>query len=163
MYHVAPMIPFTPEDPQQLERKRHIGNDLCVLIFLDEGADFPNLDSFKTEMTNVYMVVSLLENHPVHGRFYRIGVVSKSGVDCVTPDIPHSVAGGDGLRRFILAKLINCERAVLRSPAFVQRRRTARKTLLLNLYNDNRHVIARCVAFSRLLMQRSVSTTILHA
>lgn len=33
MFHVSTMLPFNPKDPQQLERKRHIGNDIVVILF----------------------------------------------------------------------------------------------------------------------------------
>ena len=33
MFHVATLLPFNPLDKQQLEKKRHIGNDLVVIIF----------------------------------------------------------------------------------------------------------------------------------
>jgi hypothetical protein len=35
MYHVAPLLPATPTEEQQLERKRHVGNDIVVLLFRD--------------------------------------------------------------------------------------------------------------------------------
>ena len=33
MFHVATMIPFTAGDEQQVERKRHLGNDIVVIVF----------------------------------------------------------------------------------------------------------------------------------
>jgi RAP1 GTPase activating protein 1 len=33
MYHVAPYLPWYPNDKQQLERKRHLGNDIVVIVF----------------------------------------------------------------------------------------------------------------------------------
>jgi hypothetical protein len=35
MFHVSTMIPHYAADPQQLERKRHLGNDLVLIIFRD--------------------------------------------------------------------------------------------------------------------------------
>lgn len=35
MFHVSTMLPFTPNDEQQIQRKRHIGNDLVSLVFID--------------------------------------------------------------------------------------------------------------------------------
>jgi hypothetical protein len=56
MFHVSTLLPFRPNDPQQvrvrrdpwraslsinppwqLERKRHIGNDICVIVYRDRG------------------------------------------------------------------------------------------------------------------------------
>lgn len=34
MWHVATMLP-SGEGSQQIARKRHIGNDICILVFLD--------------------------------------------------------------------------------------------------------------------------------
>ena len=31
--HVATMLPFTPNNRQQLLRKRHIGNDIVTIVF----------------------------------------------------------------------------------------------------------------------------------
>lgn len=33
MFHVSTLLPFTPSNPQQLCRKRHIGNDMVTIIF----------------------------------------------------------------------------------------------------------------------------------
>ncbi|KAG5461687.1 MAG: hypothetical protein BJ554DRAFT_6076, partial [Olpidium bornovanus] len=38
MFHVSPMLPFAENDSQQLERKRHIGNDIVIIIFQQEGS-----------------------------------------------------------------------------------------------------------------------------
>jgi hypothetical protein len=35
MWHVSTMLPYLPADPKQLARKKHIGNDRCVIIFRD--------------------------------------------------------------------------------------------------------------------------------
>ena len=33
MFHVSTMLPYVEADRQQLERKRHIGNDIVIVIF----------------------------------------------------------------------------------------------------------------------------------
>lgn len=33
IFHVSTMLPFSKTDDQQLEKKRHIGNDICIIIF----------------------------------------------------------------------------------------------------------------------------------
>lgn len=33
MFHVSTMLPFTPNNRQQLLRKRHIGNDIVTIVF----------------------------------------------------------------------------------------------------------------------------------
>lgn len=33
MFHVAPLLPHTACDAQQLQRKRHVGNDIVAIVF----------------------------------------------------------------------------------------------------------------------------------
>ena len=33
MFHVSTLLPFTLGDAQQLQRKRHIGNDIVAIVF----------------------------------------------------------------------------------------------------------------------------------
>lgn len=33
MFHVSTLLPFTVGDTQQLQRKRHIGNDIVAIVF----------------------------------------------------------------------------------------------------------------------------------
>jgi hypothetical protein len=33
--HVSTLLPYAPDDPQKLERKRHLGNDVVICIFRD--------------------------------------------------------------------------------------------------------------------------------
>lgn len=33
MFHVAPLLPHTAGDAQQLQRKRHVGNDIVAIVF----------------------------------------------------------------------------------------------------------------------------------
>lgn len=44
MYHVSTMLPYSKDNPQQLERKRHIGNDIVNIVYTD---DLDAIDSFN--------------------------------------------------------------------------------------------------------------------
>ena len=33
IFHVSTLLPYTITDPQQLQRKRHIGNDIVTIVF----------------------------------------------------------------------------------------------------------------------------------
>ncbi|CAG2066462.1 unnamed protein product [Timema podura] len=37
MFHVSTMLPYSKDNRQQVERKRHIGNDIVNIVFLDGG------------------------------------------------------------------------------------------------------------------------------
>ncbi|KTG46823.1 hypothetical protein cypCar_00038974, partial [Cyprinus carpio] len=47
MFHVSTMLPYSKENKQQVERKRHIGNDIVTIVF-QEGDD--TSPSFKPSM-----------------------------------------------------------------------------------------------------------------
>jgi RAP1 GTPase activating protein 1 len=36
MFHVAPMLPGRITDEQRLDRKRHLGNDIILIIFQED-------------------------------------------------------------------------------------------------------------------------------
>lgn len=36
MFHVSTLLPYVPNDEQQLGRKRHIGNDIVTIVFGDQ-------------------------------------------------------------------------------------------------------------------------------
>lgn len=35
MFHVSTQLPYERHDPQKLQRKRHIGNDIVCVVFLE--------------------------------------------------------------------------------------------------------------------------------
>ena len=35
MFHVATLLPYSRDNRQQVERKRHIGNDIVNIVFVD--------------------------------------------------------------------------------------------------------------------------------
>lgn len=53
MYHVSTMLPHSKDNPQQLERKRHIGNDIVNIIYTDDPAllDTFNPNCIKSQFT----------------------------------------------------------------------------------------------------------------
>lgn len=61
MFHVSTFLPYSIGNKQQLERKRHIGNDIVNVIFL-EGGDPKNLSFnpsyMKSQFTHIFAVVT---------------------------------------------------------------------------------------------------------
>ncbi|KAI8928684.1 hypothetical protein BC831DRAFT_447554 [Entophlyctis helioformis] len=56
MFHVSTLLPFVPGDEQQIDRKRHIGNDIINIIYLDADAQF-DPSSIKSQFTHIFVVV----------------------------------------------------------------------------------------------------------
>jgi len=64
MFHVSTMLPFTPNDPQQVSRKRHIGNDLVVIIFQEKGSKRFDPSWIVSNMNHTYIVVRPVDRPP---------------------------------------------------------------------------------------------------
>ena len=82
MLHVAPLLPFMEgEGVQQVERKRHIGNDILVIIFQD--GDTPiDLDTFDSKQNHVFVALQ------PKGDGYQISIARKPGVPEFAPELP---------------------------------------------------------------------------
>jgi RAP1 GTPase activating protein 1 len=58
MFHVAPFLPHSSaKDDQQLHKKRHLGNDIVIVIYKD-GHTTISPDVFKSQFNHVYVVVT---------------------------------------------------------------------------------------------------------
>lgn len=125
MLHVSTLLPFNDCEPIQLERKRHIGNDILVLIF-QEGNTPINLDSIDSKQNHVIGVISPIENG------YNISIARKKGVPGFTPELPiPSVISRDTVSRdYLLHKLVNGERAAYKAPSFAPKIARTRAVLL---------------------------------
>ena len=132
MFHVATMLPHSAKDEQQLERKRHLGNDICVIIWLDGGSlnDLQAYDPsvIKSEFNHAFILVQ-----PVVGVGYRVRCIYKSGVDQCNPYLPGSsyvFPHSQDFRRWLLAKCVNSERISYQCLTFSQKLRRTRKVQL---------------------------------
>lgn len=125
MYHVASLLPYIEGDRQQLERKRHIGNDIGVILFQDNNEPF-QLSSITSHQNHVIAIVQ------PHGDKYKLIVAPKVGVPPFSPDIPEPpIFGKDAVSRdFFLHKIVNGERASYKSPSFAPKISRTRSVLL---------------------------------
>ncbi|XP_025068847.1 signal-induced proliferation-associated 1-like protein 3, partial [Alligator sinensis] len=57
MFHVSTMLPYTPNNRQQLLRKRHIGNDIVTIVFQEPGALPFTPQSVRSHFQHVFIVV----------------------------------------------------------------------------------------------------------
>jgi len=132
MFHVSTMLPYAIDDPQQLQRKRHLGNDIVLIVF-KEG-NLPYAPNTVTSMFNHVIVVV----QPVlykNSTWYRLSVASKDTVPSFSPELPEPALfpGDDILREFLLTKVVNGERAAYRAAPFASKLVDTRLGLLLNI------------------------------
>ena len=70
MYHVSTMLPYNPKDVQQIARKKHIGNDVVVFIFMMGVTPF-DPSTFVSEFNHVFIAVRRVNEG------YHVNVVSR--------------------------------------------------------------------------------------
>jgi RAP1 GTPase activating protein 1 len=126
MFHVSTLLPFKSNDRQQLERKRHIGNDIVVIIFQDDINNPLNFQTITSHQNHVLIVVAPFEDG------YKVVVANKNGVPSYTPELPEPLfITKDAVSRdFFLHKLVNGERASYKAPNFASKISRTRTVLL---------------------------------
>lgn len=142
LFHVSTLLPFFPLDEQQLERKRHLGNDIVCVVFLEEEENatvehFFDPSWLHTGFTHIFFVVSpdkemTKKTGTTH---YRLAVASHAGTTPYGPRIPAPAVfpKGPEFRSFLLTKIINSERAALTAPAFQARLQKVKETYMSSM------------------------------
>ncbi|KAI8394003.1 uncharacterized protein BYT42DRAFT_487042, partial [Radiomyces spectabilis] len=94
-YHVSTLIPSRIGDKQQIQRKRHIGNDIVCIVFAEGRQPF-NPAAIKSQFLHVFIVV--------HEEEVEVAMVEN--VPNFGPPLPEHAFFFDQaeLRSFILAK-----------------------------------------------------------
>uniref|UniRef100_A0A3Q2GJL5 RAP1 GTPase activating protein n=1 Tax=Cyprinodon variegatus TaxID=28743 RepID=A0A3Q2GJL5_CYPVA len=70
MFHVSTKLPYTEGDSQQLQRKRHIGNDIVAIVFQEENTPFVP-DMIQSNFLHAYVVVQV-ENACTDNVTYKV-------------------------------------------------------------------------------------------
>ncbi|OXB71810.1 UNVERIFIED_CONTAM: hypothetical protein H355_002779, partial [Colinus virginianus] len=144
MFHVSTKLPFAEGDSQQLQRKRHIGNDIVAIIFQDESTPFVP-DMIASNFLHAYVVVQL--THSSSGEtLYKVSVTARDDVPFFGPSLPnpaifrklgfHLVMQSAEFREFLLVKLINAEYSCYRAEKFAKLKERTRSALLESLFEE---------------------------
>ncbi|XP_053601127.1 GTPase-activating Rap/Ran-GAP domain-like protein 3 isoform X2 [Plodia interpunctella] len=149
MFHVSTMLPFSKDNKQQLERKRHIGNDIVNIVFTDDSAHNTfNPQCVKSHFTHIFAVVSEVEDEG-----YRLSVYSDDTVPPFGPSLPCPPVFNDPqlFREFLLVKLMNGEKAAFQTPTFALKRQRTLDTLIRDIYAEH------CSDHKPMLSRRALS------
>ena len=136
VFHVSTLLPYSKENQQQLERKRHLGNDICNIVYQeDPGTEFnPNL--FKSNFVHIFAVV-----YPMGLAGYRLKVFTRNTVPEYGPPLPNPCYFPtlDDLRHFLVVKLLNGEKAALSSPvsSFARKKERTLEMLIQNMHSKH--------------------------
>nr|XP_017506640.2 rap1 GTPase-activating protein 1 isoform X12 [Manis javanica] len=136
MFHVSTKLPYTEGDTQQLQRKRHIGNDIVALVFQDENTPFVP-DMIASNFLHAYVVVQA-EGRGPDGPFYKVSVTARDDVPFFGPPLPDPAVfrKGPEFQEFLLTKLINAEYACYKAEKFAKLEERTRAALLETLYEE---------------------------
>ena len=136
MFHVSTMLPFTENDSQQLQRKRHIGNDIVALVFQDGNTPFTP-DMITSHFLHAFILIQPLDPGTPNTR-YKISTTARSDVPYFGPSMPSPAILNKGpeLKEFLLTKLINAQMACLKAEEFSKLTQRTRATLLANLEEE---------------------------
>uniref|UniRef100_A0A3B4YBM9 RAP1 GTPase activating protein 2a n=1 Tax=Seriola lalandi dorsalis TaxID=1841481 RepID=A0A3B4YBM9_SERLL len=136
MFHVSTKLPFTEGDVQQLQRKRHIGNDIVAAVFQEESTPFVP-DMIASNFLHAYVLVQV-ENPCTEHTTYKVSVTAREDVPSFGPPLPNPAVfkKGPEFRDFLLTKLINAENACYKSDKFAKLEGRTRAALLDNLHDE---------------------------
>ncbi|XP_025059488.1 rap1 GTPase-activating protein 1 [Alligator sinensis] len=120
MFHVSTKLPYTEGDAQQLQRKRHIGNDIVAIVFQDENTPFVP-DMIASNFLHAYIVVQV-ESPCSDNTLYKVSVTARDDVPFFGPPLPDPAIfrKGTDFQEFLLTKLINAEYACYKAEKFAK-------------------------------------------
>ncbi|KAI3653893.1 hypothetical protein MP228_001840 [Amoeboaphelidium protococcarum] len=174
MFHVSTLLPSDEDEfsnsqgvegrrmtirSQQLARKRHIGNDMCLIIFIDGDTPF-SADTISSQYCQVFAVVrpilaqsssySNADSSPSEVIGYNLQFAMKKDVPIVSPHLQsHSFAKSDAFAILLICKLINEQNAAYQAPEFSQKMIRTRKTLLGDLIETYAPQVAKELTLGR--------------
>ncbi|EDO42942.1 predicted protein, partial [Nematostella vectensis] len=119
MFHVSTLLPWTPNNKQQLLRKRHIGNDIVTIVFQEPGALAFTPKNIRSHFQHVFIVIRVF-NPCSDNTYYRVAMSRSKDVPPFGPPIPAGPKFGKqkAFANFLLAKIINAENAAHKSEKF---------------------------------------------
>ncbi|XP_047219618.1 rap1 GTPase-activating protein 1-like isoform X9 [Girardinichthys multiradiatus] len=136
MFHVSTKLPYTEGDTQQLQRKRHIGNDIVAIVFQEENTPFVP-DMIASNFLHAYVVVQVV-NPCSDNVVYKVSVTARDDVPFFGPALPNPAIfkRGAEFHEFLFTKLINAEYACYKAEKFAKLEERTRSALLETLYEE---------------------------
>jgi len=140
LFHVSTMLPHSAQDDQHVEKKRHIGNDIVLIVFQDENAEPFEPECIQSTFIHTIIVVKVcrIKRSKVQ---YKIAVCTKAGVPAFKPKLPQPAVffHNEDFREYLLCKCVNSEIASYEGKSILAARlRKTRGVLLQNLKEEFR-------------------------
>lgn len=136
MFHVSTLLPLDASDSQHVQRKRHIGNDIVVIVFQDKNTPFcPK--TVRSHFVHCYIVVQVEHPHTDH-TVYKVALTAKDEVPDFSPPLPDPAVfqKGPEFREWLLTKLLNAEFNCHSASDFKRLATRTRSQLFLHLVEE---------------------------
>ncbi|XP_066582757.1 uncharacterized protein rsh isoform X2 [Prorops nasuta] len=132
MFHVSTLLPYEKHDPQKLQRKRHIGNDIVCVVFLEADNTKFSPGCIKSHFLHTFILVRVSPRIKRKITRYEVSVVTRDEVGAYKPYLwEQSVfEKGPMFREWILTKIVNGERASYSAPKFARMQERTRSQML---------------------------------
>ncbi|KAL1506052.1 hypothetical protein ABEB36_005484 [Hypothenemus hampei] len=132
MFHVSTLLPFESHDPQKLQRKRHIGNDIVCVVFLEADNTSFSPACIKSHFLHTFILVRTSPRIKRKPTRYEVSVVTRDEVGAYKPYLWEQSLFDKGpmFREWLLTKIVNGERASYSAPKFARMQERTRSQML---------------------------------
>ncbi|XP_052126983.1 uncharacterized protein LOC113205839 isoform X5 [Frankliniella occidentalis] len=135
MFHVSTQLPYEKNDPQKLQRKRHIGNDIVCVVFLEADNTPFSPACIKSHFLHTFILVRTSPKIKRKPTRYEVSVVTRDEVGAYKPYLWEQSVFDKGpmFREWLLTKIVNGERASYSAPKFARMQERTRSQMLEDL------------------------------
>ncbi|ODM93846.1 Rap1 GTPase-activating protein 1, partial [Orchesella cincta] len=141
MFHVSTLLPYEKNDPQKLQRKRHIGNDIVCVVFLEADNTPFSPSCIKSHFLHTFIVVRTSPRFKRKPSRYEVSVITRDEVGAYKPYLweqslfdkitrTGKCLQGAMFREWMLTKIVNGERASYSAPKFARMQERTRSQML---------------------------------
>ncbi|KAL1138352.1 hypothetical protein AAG570_008416, partial [Ranatra chinensis] len=132
MFHVSTLLPYERHDPQKLQRKRHIGNDIVCVVFLEADNTSFSPACIKSHFLHTFILVRTSPRIKRKPTRYEVSVVTRDEVGAYKPYLWEQSVFDKGpmFREWLLTKIVNGERASYSAPKFARMQERTRSQML---------------------------------
>ncbi|XP_076247630.1 rap GTPase activating protein radish [Calliopsis andreniformis] len=138
MFHVSTLLPYERHDAQKLQRKRHIGNDIVCVVFLEADNTPFSPACIKSHFLHTFILVRVSPRIKRKITKYEVLVVTRDEVGAYKPYLweQNVFEKGSMFREWILTKIVNGERASYSAPKFARMQERTRSQMLEDIVGN---------------------------
>ncbi|XP_050477240.1 uncharacterized protein LOC126867115 isoform X4 [Bombus huntii] len=132
MYHVSTFLPNEKHDVQRVQKKRHIGNDIVCVVFLEADKTPFNPACMKSHFLYTFILVRVSPRIKRKVTRYEVSVATRDEVGAYKPYLweQNVFKKGPMFREWLLTKIVNGERASYSAPKFAKMQERTRTQML---------------------------------